>query len=67
MTDVQPLLHVDIELQIGSDPITGWVGLGTHGGREFRGWIELAAALEAIRSAPIAAAATGDYASADGS
>ena len=60
-------LHVDIELEAGSDPICGWVGFAGHGGREFRGWIELAAALEAIRSAPIVAPGVEDYASADGS
>ena len=67
MSELPRLLHVDIELEIGSDPIQGRLGLGPRSGREFCGWIELAAALEALRSAPAAAPAPGDYASADGS
>jgi hypothetical protein len=41
-------IHVDMEFEIGSDPIRGWLGPSPEALREFQGWIELAAALEAL-------------------
>jgi hypothetical protein len=46
-------LHVDLEFDVGSDPIQGRLGATALATREFRGWIELAAALEAMFSAPV--------------
>jgi hypothetical protein len=45
-------VHIDVDLEIGADPIRGLVRHGTLSTREFQGWIELAAALEAARSVP---------------
>ena len=41
-------IHVDLEFELGSDPIRGWLGPNSETLREFQGWIELAAALEAL-------------------
>ena len=45
-------LHVDLEFEVGSDPIRGRLGPNPLATREFQGWIELAAALEAVIAAP---------------
>jgi hypothetical protein len=42
------LVHVDLEFVVGSDPIRGRIGSRAPLTREFQGWIELAAALEAL-------------------
>jgi hypothetical protein len=44
-------IHVDLEFELGSDPIRGWLGPSPEALREFQGWIELAAALEAMLGA----------------
>ena len=44
-------LHVDLEFEVGSDPIRGRLGPSPEALREFQGWIELAAALEAMLGA----------------
>ena len=67
MNEVPQRLHVDIELEIGSDPIRGRLGVDSGCGREFRRWIELAAAIESVRNGRMVGASTGDYASADAS
>jgi hypothetical protein len=41
-------VHVDLEFEVGSDPIRGRLGPDPQTLREFQGWIELAAALEAL-------------------
>jgi hypothetical protein len=50
MSDVTPDVHLDLVLEIGADPIRGWLGREPEGLRQFTGWIELAAALEAART-----------------
>ena len=45
-------LHVDLEFEVGSDPIRGRVAAHLKASRDFQGWIELAAALESVMSAP---------------
>jgi hypothetical protein len=45
-------LHVEIDLELDTDPIRGRLGLTPGSPREFYGWIELAAALEALRKPP---------------
>jgi hypothetical protein len=42
-------LHVELDLELGVDPIRGTLGLSPDTPREFYGWIELAAALESLR------------------
>jgi hypothetical protein len=37
-------------IDVGSDPISGSVSNGTHTARPFSGWIDLVAAIEAVRS-----------------
>ena len=61
VSEVPRHLHVDLEFEVGSDPIRGRLGLSPRTLREFQGWIELAAALEALMNPageerPVAAA-----------
>jgi hypothetical protein len=42
--------HLELAIDLDSDPITGSVSNRTHGLRPFKGWIELVAAIEAARS-----------------
>ena len=44
-------IHLDMEFEVGSDPIRGRLGPNAETLREFQGWIELAAALEAMLGA----------------
>ena len=37
-------------IEVDSDPISGSVSNGTHRSQQFSGWIELVAAIEAVRS-----------------
>ena len=48
MSDAPRLLHVDLEFEVGSEPIRGRLGPNSLTTREFQGWIELAAALDAL-------------------
>ena len=41
-------LHIDLDLEVGSEPIRGRLGHDPDTPREFYGWIEFAAALEAL-------------------
>jgi hypothetical protein len=41
--------HLELVIDIDSDPITGFVSNGTQSERPFSGWIELVAAIEAAR------------------
>jgi hypothetical protein len=50
MNDVSQAVHFDLVLEIGAEPIRGRVGREPLPLREFSGWIELAAALEAART-----------------
>jgi len=50
MSDAPQPVHFDLVLEIGAEPIRGRVGREPQRLREFSGWIELAAALEAART-----------------
>jgi hypothetical protein len=41
-------MRIELDLEVGSEPIRGRLGLDPEMPREFYGWIELAAALEAL-------------------
>jgi hypothetical protein len=41
--------HLKLAVDVGSDPITGSVSVGSGDPSEFCGWIELVAAIEAAR------------------
>jgi hypothetical protein len=43
--------HLELAIDVDSDPITGSVSNGSYHERPFSGWIELVAAIEAARSA----------------
>jgi len=47
--------HLELSIDVDSDPISGSVSNGGYGTRPFSGWIELVAAIEAARS-PVAGA-----------
>jgi hypothetical protein len=47
--------HLELSIEVDSDPISGWVSNGAYGTRPFSGWIELVAAIEAARC-PVAGA-----------
>lgn len=42
--------HLELTIELDSDPISGSVSTGSHGSRRFSGWIELVAAIEAART-----------------
>ncbi len=42
--------HLELAIDLDSDPITGSVSNGARGAQQFSGWIELVAAIEAARS-----------------
>jgi hypothetical protein len=42
--------HLQLAINVDSDPISGSVSNGDHGAEPFTGWIELTAAIEAARS-----------------
>lgn len=42
--------HLELAIDLDSDPITGSVGNGPQSAKPFSGWIELVAAIEAARS-----------------
>ncbi len=42
--------HLELAIDIDSDPISGSVTNGAHRSQPFSGWIELVAAIEAVRS-----------------
>jgi hypothetical protein len=50
MSELPQAVHFDLVLEIGAEPIRGRVGREPLPLREFSGWIELAAALEAART-----------------
>jgi hypothetical protein len=52
--------HLDLTINVDSDPITGSVSNGAHGPRPFTGWIELVAAIEAARSPGTAVRGSGE-------
>jgi hypothetical protein len=43
--------RVRLSINIGSDPIEGSLDTGQQGPQPFSGWVELAAAIEAVRTA----------------
>jgi len=46
-----PVIHLQLDLDPRSDPIEGALMVGTRPPEPFIGWIELAAALERLRTA----------------
>lgn len=42
--------HLQLAIEVDSDPITGSVSNGTHRSQPFSGWIELVAAIEEVRA-----------------
>jgi hypothetical protein len=48
--------HLELSIDINSDPITGSISGGAQDALPFSGWIELVAAIEAARSPAEAAA-----------
>jgi hypothetical protein len=42
--------HLQLAIDVDSDPISGSVSNGAHRSQPFNGWIELVAAIEAVRS-----------------
>jgi hypothetical protein len=48
MADVPEHMRVELDLEVGSDPIRGRLGQDPDTPHEFYGWIELAAALESL-------------------
>jgi hypothetical protein len=42
--------HLELAIEVDSDPISGSVSNGTRHAQPFTGWIELVAAIEAARS-----------------
>lgn len=45
----QRATHLKLAVDVGSDPITGSVAIGADAPMSFCGWIELVAAIEAVR------------------
>ena len=52
MSEAPRHLHVDLEFEVGSEPISGTLSTHPLLTREFRGWIEFAAVLDALITAP---------------
>jgi hypothetical protein len=50
--------HLELAIDVDSDPISGLVSEGTQARRRFSGWIELVAAIEAARRSGIENGAT---------
>lgn len=44
--------QVELSIDVGSDPISGSFSVGAGAPQQFRGWIELVAAIESVRHAP---------------
>jgi hypothetical protein len=42
--------HLELAIELDSDPISGSLSNGAHGAQPFVGWIELTEAIEAARS-----------------
>jgi hypothetical protein len=54
------MAHLQLSIDVDSDPITGSVSNGAHGSRPFSGWIELVAAIEAARTSVSRPGGAGD-------
>jgi hypothetical protein len=54
--------HLELAIEVDSDPIRGSVSNGDRQWQPFSGWIELVAAIEAARSAAEIVAAPGEAA-----
>ena len=46
-------VSVELSIKTGSDPIEGSLYTGQQQPQPFCGWVELAAAIEAVRAAPV--------------
>ncbi len=49
ITAVAGFAHLQLAIEIDSDPITGVVSVGAGAPEQFSGWIELVAAIESVR------------------
>jgi hypothetical protein len=49
-----------LAIDVGSEPISGWVSYGTGVSKPFHGWIELTAVIEAARAAEESLAELGE-------
>jgi hypothetical protein len=47
----RPVAHLELAIDVDSDPISGLVSNGTGRARPFSGWIDLVAAIEEARLA----------------
>jgi len=52
--------HVELSIELDSDPITGLVSHGSQNSRPFSGWVELVAAIEAARSPGASSGGSGE-------
>lgn len=52
--------HLELTIDVDSDPISGSVSGGARGRRRFTGWIELVAAIELARSSGTPASGPGE-------
>ena len=52
--------HLELTIDLESDPISGSVSNGVQGPRRFTGWIELVTAIEAVRSSGASAHRSGE-------
>lgn len=52
--------HLELSIDVDSDPISGSLSNGSYGARPFTGWIELVAAIEAARSSVQGAGGSGE-------
>jgi hypothetical protein len=52
--------HLELSIEVGSDPIAGSVTNGSYRSRPFSGWIELVGAIEAARSAGVSTRGSGE-------
>jgi len=52
--------HLELAIEVDSEPISGSVSNGTRHAQPFNGWIELVAAIEAARSSAVLVAGSGE-------
>jgi len=52
--------HLELSIEVGSDPITGSVSHVSYSSQPFSGWVELVAAIEAARSAGAGSGGSGE-------
>jgi hypothetical protein len=52
--------HLELTIEIDSEPISGSVSNGSRNSQRFNGWIELVVAIEAARSSAAVVASPGE-------